>query len=229
MRYALLMLVCVCAWAHAAEEPHNGATFKEGVGVHLDARTSVALDARTVEVEERAIAPTLRFTAHVDHDAQDDAARRAHASAWTTPARAAQLTPGAAVAVEEYANLTGVVLRVHRADTAQAGRVEVLFQLTDPEAQLSAGSFVHIAASGHVGDAAMIVPPSALLETAYGPFVYAANGGRYLRIAVRVGVRTPDAVEILDGLYPGDEVVTQPVETLYLIELRATKGGGHSH
>ena len=36
-------------------------------------------------------------------------------------------------------------------------------------------------------------------------------------------------VEITDGLLAGDQVVTKPVETLWLIELRATKGGGHSH
>jgi hypothetical protein len=30
-------------------------------------------------------------------------------------------------------------------------------------------------------------------------------------------------------LLEGDTVVTRPVQTLYLIELRATKGGGHSH
>jgi len=36
-------------------------------------------------------------------------------------------------------------------------------------------------------------------------------------------------VEIVDGLLAGDAVVTKPVQTLWLIELRATKGGGHSH
>ena len=30
-------------------------------------------------------------------------------------------------------------------------------------------------------------------------------------------------------LLAGDQIVVKPVQTLWLIELRATKGGGHSH
>jgi multidrug efflux pump subunit AcrA (membrane-fusion protein) len=74
-----------------------------------------------------------------------------------------------------------------------------------------------------------VVPGSAVLETVYGPFVYVANGRALLRTAVRLGARRGGDVEITDGLYGGDQVAVRPVETLYLIELRATKGGGHSH
>jgi multidrug efflux pump subunit AcrA (membrane-fusion protein) len=44
-----------------------------------------------------------------------------------------------------------------------------------------------------------------------------------------VGSEADGWVEITDGLLAGDQVVTKPVQTLWLIELRATKGGGHSH
>jgi len=46
---------------------------------------------------------------------------------------------------------------------------------------------------------------------------------------VKVGARSPDFVEINDGLYAGDVVVAAPAEQLWLAELRLTKGGGHSH
>jgi hypothetical protein len=46
---------------------------------------------------------------------------------------------------------------------------------------------------------------------------------------VRTGAESSEYIEITDGLYAGDIVVSNPVEMLYLIELRATKGGGHSH
>jgi hypothetical protein len=37
------------------------------------------------------------------------------------------------------------------------------------------------------------------------------------------------SVVIMDGLSVGDEIVAKPVKQLWLIELRATKGGQHSH
>ena len=55
------------------------------------------------------------------------------------------------------------------------------------------------------------------------------NGDHLLRTPVTTGVENAEHVEITDGIYVGDVVATHPVETLYLIELRATKGGGHSH
>jgi multidrug efflux pump subunit AcrA (membrane-fusion protein) len=60
-------------------------------------------------------------------------------------------------------------------------------------------------------------------------FVYVLNGEAFLRTAVTTGARRGEFTEITDGLYSGDQIVVRPVETLYLIELRATKGGGHSH
>jgi len=62
-----------------------------------------------------------------------------------------------------------------------------------------------------------------------GTFVYVVNGNFYLRTAVKTGARSTDFVEITDGLYAGDVVVTTPVNQLWLSELRLTKGGGHSH
>jgi multidrug efflux pump subunit AcrA (membrane-fusion protein) len=55
------------------------------------------------------------------------------------------------------------------------------------------------------------------------------NGEAYQRTAVKTGAEADGLVEITDGLLEGDSVVTKPVESLYLVELRAVKGGGHSH
>jgi multidrug efflux pump subunit AcrA (membrane-fusion protein) len=79
------------------------------------------------------------------------------------------------------------------------------------------------------GDPVTVVPREALLRTAEGVFVYVANGPAYLRTPVVTGAEDGSHVGIVDGLYAGDVVVTRAVEALWLIELRATKGGGHSH
>ena len=75
----------------------------------------------------------------------------------------------------------------------------------------------------------LTVPRSAVLEAAGGTFVFVVNGATYLRTAVKTGARSADHVEITDGLYAGDTVVTTAVDQLWLAELRLTKGGGHSH
>ena len=70
---------------------------------------------------------------------------------------------------------------------------------------------------------------AALLRTATGTFVYVVNGANLLRTPVKPGASDGAFIEILDGLYAGDVVVTHGVEHLWLTELRLTKGGGHSH
>ena len=67
------------------------------------------------------------------------------------------------------------------------------------------------------------------MRAADGTFVYTINGNAYFRTAVKIGAEAEGFVEVTDGLLSGDVVVTKPVEKLWLIELRATKGGGHSH
>lgn len=75
------------------------------------------------------------------------------------------------------------------------------------------------------GSAILVVPKSAVLNTTAGKLVFVENGGHYKRTAVKEGRVFGDVVEITDGVYEGDEVVTDAAQTLWLIELRAVKGG----
>jgi multidrug efflux pump subunit AcrA (membrane-fusion protein) len=69
------------------------------------------------------------------------------------------------------------------------------------------------------------IPKSALLTTAEGTFVYAENDEYFLRTPVQVGAVNENHVEIIDGLYTGDVVVTTPVMSLWLAELQILRGG----
>jgi hypothetical protein len=69
----------------------------------------------------------------------------------------------------------------------------------------------------------LTVPRSAVLETATGKFAFVENGDYLLRTPVRTGAESTDYIEITEGIYDGDIVASNPVETLYLIELRATR------
>lgn len=88
--------------------------------------------------------------------------------------------------------------------------------------------------SRDVGSARTVaaVPASALLRTVKGEFVFVANGGWFLRTAVVTGTRDGDWIEIKDGLYEGDAVVTHGVQVLWLAEIQAVNGGvgcAHGH
>ncbi len=67
-----------------------------------------------------------------------------------------------------------------------------------------------------VVDFAGELPASALLRTVRGDFAFVENDGWFLR--------TP-----ADHLYEGDRIVVSGVRTLWLAELQAINGGGHSH
>ena len=123
--------------------------------------------------------------------------------------------------------LVGVVLTVQKA--LALGESEVVLGVSNAMTTLKPGEFVPARINIPREQAVTAIPRSALLRTAEGTFVYAVNGDAYHRTTVKIGAEADGWVEITDGLLTGDQVVTKPVETLYLIELRATKGGGHSH
>lgn len=69
------------------------------------------------------------------------------------------------------------------------------------------------------------IPRAALLETVRGDAVYTRNGAAWLRVPVKIGERGRERVEVLDGLFEGDEVVSAATYDLWLIELQAVNGG----
>lgn len=69
------------------------------------------------------------------------------------------------------------------------------------------------------------IPATALLRTVKGDFVYVANGDWYLRTPVTAGTAQGNWIEIREGLYEGDVVVSAAVEALWLAELQAVNGG----
>ena len=94
--------------------------------------------------------------------------------------------------------------------------------------QLSPGAAAFVGlATAEVGAAGTVpaIPAAALLRTVKGDFVYVANGDWYLRTPVTAGGAHGERIEIRDGLYEGDVVVSAGVEALWLAELQAVNGG----
>ena len=218
------------------EEAPSGASFKPGTGIILTEETRRSLGVETVEISERKLPLEIRFRAQVfGENHKPSAAETYHAECTAKAAgllaedKAAYVRPGAPVqlATKSGESLRGVVLGVHKA--LAIGEVEVVVGVTNSAARLKEGGFLGASITIPRDQDVIVVPKSAVLRTAEGTFVYTVNGDAYFRTAVKTGAEAEGFVEIMDGLLRGDVVVTKPVERLWLIELRATKGGGHSH
>jgi len=191
-------------------------TFKPGTGLTIppDIRTVIALT--TAPAEERVVPRTLRVSAQIFK-----AGPPALATLALSPAEAASLT------AQPLASARLVSRSPH--GTAPDSPVDLVLSLVDrPDAK--PGDFLSLTLALADSPSGVAIPRSALLRSVGGTFVYVVNGGAYLRTAVVPGAESATHLAIADGLYAGDEVVTHPVEQLWLMELHLTQGrGGHSH
>ena len=71
----------------------------------------------------------------------------------------------------------------------------------------------------------VVVPKSAIIKSPEGAFAYVDNAGWTIRTEVELGAEDGEFVEIIDGIYYGDLVVTAPVMTLWMAELQLVKSG----
>lgn len=221
---------------HGHEESPSGASFKPGKGVMLTDETRKILGLQTADVTEQKLPAKVHLNVQVFGEAHrheiheaDHAGCDVHGSGYLSPAKAATVRAGLPVEVHTRSNgvFHGVVLDVH--PELAIGESEVVIGVSNATTQIKSGEFLSATITQPRDQAVTVIPRSALLQTSEGAFVYAVNGDAYFRTAIKVGSQADGLVEITDGLLAGDAVVTKPVETLYLIELRATKGGGHSH
>lgn len=221
---------------HGEEEESAAASFKAGKGVSITPETQKLLGIEIAEVVEQVLPSQIRFTAQIfgekhhhlpnlaDHSGCD-----VHGSGFVADEVAAKLNIGDPVRVEPSSQppLQGVVLSVQKA--IALGESEVLVGISNAIAVLHPGDFVPASVTHANPQPIATIPLSALLRSSEGSFVYRVNGDAYLRTPVRTGAESGGRVAITEGVRSGDQVVVQPVQTLWLIELRATKGGGHSH
>lgn len=221
---------------HGEEESPSGASFKPGKGVILTPETSKILGLEIADVTEEKLAQVIELNVQIFSDAHrfkdlkiDHTGCDFHASGFLPADKAALVKPKQQVKLLDSNNETfeGFVAAVQK--PLSHGETEIIVGVTAAESKLKDGEFVQALISVPRDEVVPVIPSAALLRTAEGTYVYAVNGKAYYRTAVKPGSQAGDKLEIIDGLYPGDQVVVKPVETLWLIELRATKGGGHSH
>jgi membrane fusion protein (multidrug efflux system) len=90
----------------------------------------------------------------------------------------------------------------------QATRSVVVRALAkNPDGRMQAGAFVNVEVPLARLTEGVMVPSQAIVPSAQGLSVYVEQGGRAVTRAVRTGVRTPEAIQVLEGLSPGDRVI----------------------
>jgi hypothetical protein len=199
------------------------ASFKEGGGLILPPGVVRALAISTVETAERPLVRRLSVTAQVYA-----AGTNARAVALVSSGQADEVKPGLRATINATGEAVAELVAISRIAEKASGQVELVFVLLNAPT-LALGDTVTLTVNLAVDSPALVVPRSAVLDTATGTFVYVVNGTAYLRTPVKIGASDDSYFEITDGLYEGDIVVVTPVNQLWLSELRLTKGGGHSH
>jgi hypothetical protein len=217
---ATLNTSCLKAGAAASEHasaPENGAQFKKGEGLSLTDEMKKAIGLQIADVGEEKVssAITVKLSALKPHEA----------SGWLPPQQAAQVKPGAEVELRPEGNgpaLKGTVQRVEQMPFGTLGDYEITIATAQP---LKIGARLKATFQAPAGEAVAAIPRSALLKTAEGTFVYAVNGSFYVRTPVKTGAMNDALVEVTDGLYSGDQIVTTPVMSLWMAELQVLRGG----
>lgn len=221
--------------AHGGES-ESSASFKEGKGVIISEESKKLLGIEVTDVEQRSLRHQIRFSAQVFverhrhlQNQEDHSGCDVHCSGFVTTNVANFVSPYQLVTISRGSNesLKGIVLAVQK--VIGLGESEIVVGVSNAVNVLTPGEFVQTTVWVPKDDRVTAIPASALLRSSEGTFAYVVNGDAYLRTVVKVGVETEDWVEISEGLLAGDQLVIKPVQTLWLIELRATKGGGHSH
>jgi RND family efflux transporter MFP subunit len=159
-------------------------------------------------------------------------------------AQIAGVKPGQAVSFTAlaYPNSTfpGRVKDIAPSVNRDTGTVRVFVQVPNPDGRLLLGMRGQLAFVVAESDTAVVVPRTAILGEAGDFFVFRqvmTGPFQYERAAVEVGLRNDRFVEIIDGVLPGDRVVTRGSYQLQFVGAGAAKieddhshgPGGHQH
>lgn len=214
-----------------AEKSHSAEpwSFKEGRGITLSEVARRATSISVAPVESAELSPQRNgIAAQVYRSAAESTDQKtAAASLWVPSAEGATLSVGQTVALSNGQSEFPATVAAVKAATQAGSPLEILLSVYDEGSKLRVGDFLQ--ARVGQGDAkrreATTIPASAVVESVRGNFVYAANGGAFLRTPVTLGSRQGDRVEVVDGLFEGDEIVTTGASSLWMIELQAVNGG----
>lgn len=197
----------------------SGATHREGVGITLLPETREQLGIELADVEERPLPVEIFWTARVFASRTGEL----HAMGILPGSQAGDLKAGGRIRIKTSGGSHGGEI-AQIANSASSTEKEIIVRLAATDA-VAPGEFVTIFTTLSESEPVITVPEEALIRGVTESFVFVENGDAYLRTVVEPGRKAGGQVEIRDGLFEGDRVVTRGAMDLWLVELRAVKGG----
>jgi RND family efflux transporter MFP subunit len=151
------------------------------------------------------------------------------AARLTAPSGATFHVDGVEQSFEIIPGKNGRLIATGGAVDATTRTVPVLFEFTQPDERLRIGMAAKAQVFAGAAREAVAVPASAVLdENGMATVFVMSNGESFERRQVRTGTRDGDWVEVVDGLEPGQRVVSRGA---WLVKLASTRTGeiGHGH
>jgi membrane fusion protein, heavy metal efflux system len=125
---------------------------------------------------------------------------------------------------------TGKVTVIGAVVAGESRVVPVQAELDNSNGLLKPGMFAELEIlTERSPEAVLTIPQSAIVEANGQQIVYVQNGNGYQPVNITVGRKSGDLVEIKDGLFEGDLVVTQRGMQLYAQSLRGGKKADDTH
>ncbi len=126
---------------------------------------------------------------------------------------------------------TGRIARIGSLVQGETRVVPVQAELDNSTGQLKPGMFAELEViTNRTSTAMLAIPSSAVVEANGKKLVYVQNGNAFQSADVTLGQTSGDLVEVKNGLFDGDLVVTQRVPQLYAQSLRGgSKSDSHEH
>lgn len=223
---ALIGLIVGCR--PGVDTPHHqddiaAPSFSEKSGLFLPEATKQSLDLKLAEVAEQTVETSLSPSLRV----YEVNPRQILATGVLTPEQSSQLKPGQLIEAKlsDGSTLTGTVRAIRTEMRHATGSDELLVEFAGATTNLAVGDFFSATARTGSDVKAVTIPRQALLQNSEGQFAYTVSGAHFVRTPIKTGASNDALIEVTDGLYAGDQVVLQPVQSLWLAELAAVKGG----
>ena len=109
----------------------------------------------------------------------------------------------------------------------QSRTVDVWLRVKNAREQLKINMTVNVFFLADKEEESIVVPRTAILGTGGDRFVFVEEGDKYLRTAVVTGIENDKFVEVVEGLAPGDVVVTQGNYQLQFAKPKPAEGAAH--
>ena len=132
------------------------------------------------------------------------------ADIYESEVKAVTLNQQASVTLAAYPGETfpGTVAYIYPTLNTEARTVRVRLELPNPGLKLKPGMYGNVTLQTEAVKT-LVVPKEAVLETGLRQLVFMDRGqGRYEPMAVKLGRRSQDYVEVLEGLTEGERIVT---------------------